>query len=158
MALSLSCAARFIAGRFRQRKRRIQQELASRPLARIGQASGAGLLVDADTPFVLALAFDDEGSTERPNEIDAARMKTLERLIGPPPQGWPAEPRRPRYGEGVINEGDLVSVAGSGARELNPAGRSPNFRDPPIWLALRGTDEEPLWISNAPDFGPVGND
>jgi hypothetical protein len=203
-----------------KRKRGIQKELASRPRARIGEASGAALrvtgrveaqgdlltapvsgrrcvafqlrveewreqnrlarwhllldlqdarsfglgdetgeaFVDAGAPFILALTFDEHGGDDPSNAIEAARMKALDGLIGPPPKRLRASPGRLRYREGVINEGDLVSVAGSGARELNPGGRSPNFRDPPMWLVLRGTDEEPLWVSDAPDFGPVGYD
>jgi len=219
-ALALSVLARVIGGSLRKRERGIQQELASRPRARIGKASGAALrvtgrvqargdlliapvtgrrcvafqlrveqwkmrnhigawqllldlqdarsfgladetgdaLVDASTPFVLALAFDEEGSTERSDGIEAERMRTLDSLLGPPPSGWFSEPRQLRFGEGVFREGDLVSVAGSGARELNPTGRSPSFRDPSVWLVMRGSDEEPLWISNVPDFEPVGDD
>lgn len=219
--LALSGLARLIGRALREQEGTIRQELASRPRARIGEASGPGLrvtgrvqargdlltapvsgrrcvafqlrveewkasrdrvhrwlplfdlqdaqsfgladetgdaMLDATTPFLLALELDEQGSTERADTIDAARMKALISLIGPARKGWLAEPRRLRYGEGIINEGDLVSVGGSGARELNPTGRSPNSRDPARWLVLRGTDEQPLWISNAPDFGAVEDD
>jgi hypothetical protein len=135
------------------------------PLLDLQDAQSFGLadetgdaVLHATTPFLLALDLDQQGSTERADTIDAAHMKTLVSLIGPARKGWFAEPRRLRCGEGVINEGDLVSVGGSGDRELNPTGRSPNSRDPARWLVLRGTDEQPLWISNAADFGTVGDD
>jgi len=212
-ALGLSGLIRLVWGG-RGRKKEIQKELASRPLSRIGEASGAALrvagrlqvrgdlltapvsgrpcvafqlrveefktqnriagwhtlldlqdarsfglsdetgdaLVDAGTPFLLALVLDVKGGTGWPDAVDAAQMATVDTLIGRKPK----DQRRLRFAEGVLNEGDLVSVAGSGDRTLNPTERS--LRDPPMWLVLRGTDEEPLWISSAADFGPVGYD
>jgi hypothetical protein len=219
MALALSGIARLIAGGFRKREKGILEELAGRPLAPIGKASGAGLrvagrvqalgdfvtapvtgrrcvafelrvevwrgaggrtnrwvpileledarsfgladetgdaFVDAGGPFVLALVPDVAGGPGSSDPIDAGRRAVVTSLIGKVHAGWLRGSVPWRYSEGVLDEGDVVSVGGSGVRELNGAGRSPNSRDPPEWLVLRGSDEEPLLISNAPDLRPAG--
>ena len=55
----------------------------------------------------------------------------------------------------------LTSLRGAAELLLEGAGDDPAARSrflANMWLVLRGTDEEPLWISSAADFGPVGYD
>jgi hypothetical protein len=105
--------------------------------------------VDAAGPFVLALGSDEAGTNDPREPMDSGRMTTLTSLLGGYGKSWLGS-KPLRYREGVLVEGDVVSVGGDGTRELNPAGRSPNSRDLPEWLVLRGTDDAPLWISDAP--------
>jgi hypothetical protein len=48
----------------------------------------------------------------------------------------------------VLEEGELVSVGGGSAREVDPTGDKPDPRSPPERLILRGTEALPLLISD----------
>jgi hypothetical protein len=52
-----------------------------------------------------------------------------------------------RYAEGVLEPGELVTVGGNGAREIDQGGDSPSMRSPPRRLVIRGSEAEPLLIS-----------
>ena len=100
----------------------------------------------------MSLEVDEEsqsGTLDDPSEREAAFL-TRHRIEG---ATWIGTNKRLRYREFVITAGDVVAVAGVGTRELDPdAGTSgEGYRDVPMRLALRGTPESPLLISDRPD-------
>jgi hypothetical protein len=53
------------------------------------------------------------------------------------------------YAEGVLEEGESVSVGGGSAHEVDPLGERTGPRSPPERLVLRGSQAQPLLISDA---------
>jgi len=53
----------------------------------------------------------------------------------------------------VLEEGELVSVGGAGARDLDKTGDSPDGRSQPERLVLRGTESLPLLIRDGREAG-----
>jgi hypothetical protein len=47
----------------------------------------------------------------------------------------------------VLEPGELVTVGGDGAREIDPGGDRTSVRSPPQRLVIRGSEEEPLLIT-----------
>jgi hypothetical protein len=105
--------------------------------------------VDTDGPFRIAVTYDRTGTTRWFGEYpgihrDLARFLKAEGYLA---TGWFGRWKVFHYAEGVIEEDQLVTVGGASAREFDAAGRPPDRRSPPERLVLRGTDAQPLLIS-----------
>ena len=72
----------------------------------------------------------------------------LDRALGDLTTWFPRADRRFRYREGVLEEGEVVSVLGHAVREVRPDGERATSRSPPQRLVLRGNGPEPLRISD----------
>ncbi|HXI59876.1 MAG TPA: hypothetical protein VNO55_27600 [Polyangia bacterium] len=105
--------------------------------------------VDTSGPFFLALVHDRVGSTgfsRYPGKHGLLGLLLEER--GFRPSNWLGFWKGFSYVEGVLKEGELVSVGGGSAREVDPTGDKPDPRSPPERLVLRGTEALPLLISD----------
>jgi hypothetical protein len=58
-----------------------------------------------------------------------------------------------RFKETLLEPGDRVSVVGRPVLEIDPAGQG-SFRSPPRLFVLRGSDEEPVAVTE--DKEPAG--
>jgi hypothetical protein len=59
---------------------------------------------------------------------------------------WFGRWRALQYGEGVLREGDPVTIGGDSVEEIDPRGERTGLRSPPEKLVLRGTEARPLLI------------
>jgi hypothetical protein len=109
------------------------------------------VLVAPDGHFELALVEDAKGS-DVPRLMDANTrallVPLLERANIPHTSSW--GPHRFRFREGVLEEGELVSVLGQAGREVHTDGERPHPRSPPERIVLRGSSTVPLRISDDP--------
>jgi hypothetical protein len=55
--------------------------------------------------------------------------------------------RQLRYVETIVMPGDEVMAVGRASIEIDPAGRAPSNRDPPVMCQLKGTTDEPVIIA-----------
>jgi hypothetical protein len=62
--------------------------------------------------------------------------------------------RRFRYVETILPEGEEIIAVGRATIEIDPAGRAPSHRDPPVMCHLRGEDDVVI-IAN-PDESEAG--
>jgi len=113
---------------------------------------GTGRALVDPTFARVSLDLDEEsqsGTFDDPSPSESAFL-ARHRVEG---ATWIGTNKRLRFREFVIAAGDVVAVAGVGARELDPdAGTSgEGYRDVPMRLALRGTSEAPLLVSDRPD-------
>jgi hypothetical protein len=109
----------------------------------VADASGP-VVVDMSTPFVLALANDI-------SEVKGPKRDALFALIesyGISTRTWLGLRRGFWFNESALAEGQNVSVAGISVHEVHPDGQRPDPRAAPERLVLRGTDEQPLLVSD----------
>ena len=124
----------------------------------IADETGEALVDTVAGPFRLALDSDERGGTELFDQIGEAQRQAIVSVGSFESPGRPRLNRR--YREGILREGETVAVGGRGLWETSAEGTSANLRDPPKWLVLRGTVDEPLLISDsldaiAPEFSRV---
>jgi hypothetical protein len=111
-------------------------------------------LVETTGPVVLALERDRRGSTAWTDGMDPASRQAVFSLLsssGVSTTTLSEKERKVRYREGVLEEGETVSVAGVAARELNLQAQPTSPRALPVSLVLRGKGEASLLISDDPD-------
>jgi|SRR4051812_45723080 hypothetical protein len=111
--------------------------------------TGEALVDTAAGPFHLALNSDERGGTglfDRIGEAQRQALMSVGTFEAPGQNGG-----KRRYREGIVREGENVAVGGRGVREVSAEGAGGNPRQPPQWLVLRGTAEEPLLISDSLD-------
>jgi len=105
--------------------------------------------VDTSGPVRMALVYDRSGATswlrEYPGKYRELSLCLESAGIGA--TNWLGRWKGFRYGEGVIEEGQVVTVGGSSAREVDPGGIRPGPRSMPELLVLRGSEASPLLIS-----------
>jgi hypothetical protein len=110
--------------------------------------------VELDGPVVLALERDRRGATGFFDDIDEAARLSVERLLeskGVSLKLWLGMRRNFRYKEGVLEEGEIVSIGGVAVREVDERAQPVAPRSLPTALVLRGTVDSPLLISDAPE-------
>ena len=103
--------------------------------------------VETAGPGFVALVHDHVGVT---SGVYPGKHRALSRLLesaGLLPMTWLGRWKPLRYAEGVVELGELVTVGGNGAREIDPGGESPGMRSPPQRMVIRGTEAEPLLIT-----------
>jgi hypothetical protein len=103
--------------------------------------------IDPAGPGFVALIHDRVGVT---GGIYPGKHLALSRVLescGLLPMTWFGRWRPLRYAEGVLEPGELVTVGGNGAREIDPGGDRPSVRSPPERLVIRGSEAEPLLIT-----------
>jgi hypothetical protein len=115
----------------------------------IADETGEALIDTAAGPFHLALDSDERGGTGLFDRIGEAQLQTLMSVGAFESPGRTRGKRR--YREGILREGETVAVGGRGVREVSAEATSVNLREPPQWLVLRGTADEPLLISDSLD-------
>ncbi len=115
----------------------------------IADETGDALVDTAAGPFHLALHSDERGGTGLFDRIGAAQRQALMSVGAFESPGKTRGKRR--YREGILREGEIVAVGGRGLREVSAEATSVNPRQPPQWLVLRGTADEPLLISDSLD-------
>ncbi len=104
--------------------------------------------VDTSGPFDLALVHDRHGGSGGRYPGKHCDLGLLLEAAGVKPTNWLGRWRGFRYLEGVLEEGELVSVGGGSAWEVDPTGDKPDPRAPPERVVLRGTQTLPLLISD----------
>jgi hypothetical protein len=109
--------------------------------------SGTARVDTAGHGFV-ALVHDRVGVTSGVYPGDHLALSKVLESCGLLPMTWLGRWRPLRYAEGVLEPGELVTVGGHGAREIDQAGDSPSMRSPPRRLVIRGSEAEPLLISS----------
>jgi hypothetical protein len=116
-------------------------------------AATGEVLVDTTEPIVVfALEWDRRGSTSWYEKIDEGAQRAVEELLsskGVTLNTWTGD-RVFRYREGVLEEGETVSVRGIAIRVVDERAQPIAPRTLPSALVLRGTVDTPLIISDAP--------
>jgi hypothetical protein len=111
--------------------------------------------IDADGHFLLALARARHANiwwfSSYPGKHHA--LSVLLESAGIRHSNWLGLWKPITYLERVLEEGDLVSVAGASAREVDAMGERSGPRSPPERLVLRGTEDRPLLISDPRSAG-----
>jgi hypothetical protein len=123
----------------------------ARPFAVTDESGEA--TVDTAGPTEVFLVLDRCGPSRRRDQADRAQLAVLKKLLksgGVAITNWFGDSKIIRYQEGVLEEGEKVSVGGRAIREVSPDGERSSPRQPPERLVLRGTAEEPLLISDSP--------
>jgi hypothetical protein len=104
------------------------------------------VLVDPGQHFALTLVkfVTTVADADQSPRIEAVRRLAAER-------GVSLTGRELRFEEGILEEGELVAVAGHAATEAHPRGDAEGPRRLPICLVLRGGGfDEPLLVSDDP--------
>jgi len=108
--------------------------------------SGTARIDTAGHGFV-ALIHDHVGVTSGIYPGNHRALSMVLESSGLLPMTWLGRWRPLRYAEGVLEPGELVTVGGYGAREIDPGGDRPSVRSPPERLVIRGSEAEPLLMS-----------
>ena len=103
--------------------------------------------IDTAGPGFVALIHDRVGVTSGIYPGNHLELSMVLESCGVLPMTWLGRWRPLRYAEGVLEPGELVTVGGHGAREIDPGGDRPSVRSPPQRLVIRGSEEEPLLIT-----------
>ena len=103
--------------------------------------------IDTVGPGFVALVHDRVGVTSGIYPGNHLALSTVLESCGILPMTFLGRWKPLRYAEGVLELGELVTVGGNGAREIDPGGDSASHRSPPQRLVIRGSEEEPLLIS-----------
>ena len=103
--------------------------------------------IDTAGPGFVALVHDHVGVTSGVYPGNHLKLSMVLESSGLLPMSWLGRWKPLRYAEGVLEPGELVTVGGNGAREIDPGGDRPTLRSPPQRLVIRGGESEPLLIS-----------
>jgi len=106
--------------------------------------------IDTAGPGFVALVHDRVGVTSGVYPGNHLELSMVLESWGLLPTTWLGRWRPLRYAEGVLEPGELVTVGGNGAREIDQGGDSPSLRSPPQRLVIRGSEAEPLLITGVP--------
>jgi hypothetical protein len=103
------------------------------------------VLVEPGDHLAMALDEDRRGGTGFFHRVSGdpdtfARLETFLKVRGIATTGWLGTRKQLRYSEGIIEDGETVSVGATAAAWGAPAGR----------LSLRGTGDVPMLISDLP--------
>lgn len=108
--------------------------------------------IDTSGPYLISLNYDRDGDTSGCKYPDTHQgLASLLAAADVWPTKWLGGWRRFRYAEGVLEEGELVSVSAAGVLEVDPMGERAGPRSPPQRLVLRGTEAVPLLIGEEKD-------
>jgi hypothetical protein len=110
--------------------------------------------IDTTGPTALLLVFDRCGPTHQLDATEGAQRELLKTLLqagGISTTGIFGKSKILRFAEGVLLEGERVSVGGNGLREVTLDGERASTRAPPERVIVRGTPQEPLLISDSPE-------
>jgi hypothetical protein len=107
--------------------------------------------IDPSGPFLMSLKYDRGGESSGKHPGKHQDLASVLAAIDIASTGWLGGWRRFRYAEGVLEEGELVSVSAASVLEVDQAGERAGPRSPPQRLVLRGTEEQPLLISDEKD-------
>jgi hypothetical protein len=104
--------------------------------------------IDPSGPVIMDLNHDRTGGTggKFPGEHEA--LASFLSSIDVVATNWLGRWRLFRYVEGVLEEGELVSVSAESVLEVDPTGERAGPRSPPRRLVLRGSEALPLLISD----------
>ena len=121
------------------------------------EAFDAFLLADGTGQAVLHPPFEIRLRPHRESFVDSA-SPALASLLGR--EGVPASEvfvpgRRFRYSETILAEGEEIVAVGHATIEIDPAGRAPSHRDPPVMCHLR-VQEDPVIITNPDESEAAG--
>jgi hypothetical protein len=122
-----------------------------RPFSIVDESAEA--MIDPDGPTAVVLVFDKSGPSRRFDEADRTQFKELKRILesaGISITFWLGGSKILRFREGVLEEGEEVSAGARGVGEIRPDGERLGLREPPTRVVLRGSEEEPLLISDCP--------
>jgi hypothetical protein len=108
---------------------------------------GGEARIDTSGPFSLALVHDRTGTTKGRYPGEHRALARFLKSKGIDATTWLGGWRAFKYGEGVLVEGELVTVGGDSAEEIDPRGERTGLRSPPEKLVLRGTEKRPLLIA-----------
>jgi hypothetical protein len=132
-----------------------------RPVVRVREArpfwvadDTGRVLVEPGSHFALALERDVAGRTGFLERLTGDSMERLEAFLasrGIPARNWFGMGKTFRYNEGVLEDGETVSVGGSVVAEPHPDGEASPGRGTPMRKLLRGSPQIPLLISDDPD-------
>jgi hypothetical protein len=107
--------------------------------------------VDTSGPFHIAVVHDRSGTTPWLGRYPGKHreLSLFLEAAGVVATGWLGRWKVFHYSEGVIEDGQLVTVGGASAREVDPTAIGPGLRSLPERLVLRGSEALPLLISAA---------
>jgi hypothetical protein len=103
--------------------------------AALVHATGATVVLEMDT-------------SSWPAEASEPILALLRRhgLSGDGYFGSPLSYRPYRYFEGALEIGEMITVVGVARLDVDPAGASGSYREPPMRVALTAAPKAPLWI------------
>jgi hypothetical protein len=115
--------------------------------------------VDTSGPMLISLSYDHTGYTGAFGQFpgDHQALASFLWSLDVVRINWLGRWRRFRYAEGVLEEGELVSVSADSVLEVDPMGERADLRSPPRRLVLRGTEARPLLISDAREVQGSGS-
>jgi hypothetical protein len=113
--------------------------------------------IDPAGPGFVALVHDHVGVTSGVYPGNHLALRTVLESCGLLPMTWRGRWMPLRYAEGVLAAGELVTVGGNAAREIDQGGDSPSLRSPPRRLVIRGSEAEPLLITSVRTDPPDPN-
>jgi hypothetical protein len=132
-----------------------------RPVVRVREAhpfwvadETGRVLVEPGPHFALALERDFAGRTGFLERLTSDSLERLEAFLatrGIPARNWLGMGKTFRYNEGVLEDGETVSVGGRVVAEPHPDGDASPGRGTPMRKLLRGSQQVPLLISDDPD-------
>jgi hypothetical protein len=91
-------------------------------------------------PFVFGLDVDDSAWTDLPPAVYQILEEGKVSLTGT---------QTVRFTEARLMAGDRVEVVGRAAVAIDPAGRSPDHRHPPMLVRIAGSKEDPVMVADA---------
>ena len=115
---------------------------------RVEDGSGAALVMVVDLPKI-AIAKDVHLTSGTFND-PAPHLIELLAARGYSTEGWFGFNKALRYEEGVLEEGEMVSVLGMARREPDPDPGEAGYRERKMRLVLEAPDDGPLLISDDP--------
>jgi hypothetical protein len=105
--------------------------------------------IDTSGPFLMSVDYDRSGKTEGKYPGKHQDLASFLTSIDVVSTDWLGEWISFRYAEGVLEDGELVTVSADSVLEVDSGGERAGPRSPPQRLVLRGTEALPLLISDA---------
>ena len=119
----------------------------------LADETGQGVVDAMSGPFAIALVPDRKASSSafRADSADLKRVRALLHEEDIVTQTTFGTDQPVKFSEAVLLPGSELSVSGSCTWEIALDGERAGYRELPQRIALRGTTEEPLLLSNWPD-------
>ena len=119
----------------------------------LADETGQGIVDAMSGPFAIALIPDrkDSSSLFQQESSELSRVRGLLRAKNIPTRTAFGTDQPVKFSEAVLLPGSELSVSGSCTWEIALDGERAGYRELPQRIALRGTTEEPLLLSNWPD-------